>query len=979
MLKIFSFLFCCAMLFYRFPANGQQYLFDHFTMSDGLPSNTNYRCATDADGFVWIATSGGVTRFDGKSFEVFHESDGLPDNDITYLLADHKNRIWFFGFNGGVSFYQQNSIHTVATDPWLKSLQTESFVVYSLEDPQHNIYLANGNGTFQCITSKDSVILFSLRGNLFFAHNKVWCLQDKVAGASRHLMYSLSDSSSIATPAVLLNQIIRKQTIAPSIHGNLFCAAYKNLYLASSKDLTIQKIGTAPAPISSLKYISDSVVALFAPAHGVYFFNLLRKKITAHLLDGETLSDALMNINGDLWCTSLNNGLFYLPACRSNARYIIAKEHLPNERCTAIYADSSNTIWIGMDDAAVQRSTKESTHIFPLSERKNIVGRVNSIVYTKAGYIAIASDLGLYLIDKDGTDLKPVRMYMAADQKLVQLRAVKSCSVAPNGDLLIAATNFAHRLSVDEMAKAQPVAMPVRTCSDRVLYAFEDNRKQIWLATLKGLIKINGSDTIKLFQQNRLLAKRILQIGQMPRGYIVLATDGAGILILKDDKVCAQITRRNGLPSDICRRIFICGDSLYTATAEGAGIVGYNKQQGIFVHAVTGKDGLLNVNCRDLAVANDSLYVATDRGICILPLPQLFQANAVPNIYLKSIAIDGKPAMVTNNELSFAYGAKSVQVNYGAVSQNTTAGVEYRYRITPHSPWTVTDTPSLRYNDPPLKHTQVTIQSRYKGGAWSKELLLHIHVLPRFYQETWFAAVMFCIGGLAVVGALFYYLRKKRRQVLTRNKLMKLESQANQAMMNPHFVFNALNSVQHFLNDHDNYAANQYLSRFSRLIRRHMELNRKQYLSLAEEFEFLKLYLEVEKNRSDDQLSFHLEIQSGIDPDETFIPVLILQPLAENAVWHGIHPKGGGFISIVAKINSGNSLEISVTDDGVGLSDKTGSVRQSIGLGIIQDRLHLLTKLYGQPFSIAVQNIKSGGVRATVHFPVLKNPDLLYV
>jgi len=979
MRKIFSLLCFVTSLLYCFPATGQQYLFDHFTMADGLPANTNYRCVSDAEGFIWIATSGGVARFDGKSFEVYHESDGLPDNDITYLFVDAKKRVWFLGFNGGAAFYQQNLIHTAASDRWLKPLQTGSFVVYHLEDEQHRSWLVYGDGTAQCILNNDSVISFPHRGNLFLGLGKTWSLADKTKGASRHFLYSLQDSSRIQTPPTLYQELIRKQMIAPSVRGNLFCGEYGQIYLVSNKDFGIQKLCKSPAPLNSLKYLSDSSIALFAPAQGIYLYNLIRKKITAHLLNGETLTDALINANGDLWCTSLNNGLFYLPACRRNAHYITI-ENLPDERCTAVYADRNQYTWIGMDNALLQLRKKNAVvQTLSLAPHKNIVGRINSIVYSPAGYFGIASDMGMFLTDKNGKQLKAVRMYMADEKKTVLLRAVKSCSVTPDGGLLIAATNFAHRLPAAQLHTDNPVAEPIYASPDRVLYAFEDSRHNTWMATSRGLISISGRDTLKHYEQNKTLSKRILQIAELRGKYIVVATDGAGLLLLKDNKVFAKVDAQSGLPSDICRRICITGDTIYTATPDGIGIAGYNRQQGVFIHAVTGKDGLLNMNCRDVAATNDSLYIATDKGITILSLNRIFRSNTVPNIYLKNIMVDGKPVTSVNNKLSFLYGAKSVQINYGSVSQNTTAGIEYRYRTAAQKKWMVTQAPFMILNDPALTQSQIIIQSRYKGGTWNKGLLLHVHVLPRFYQQTWFIILMGGVMALFICGTLFYIYRKRRRQLLTRNKLVKLESEANQAMMNPHFVFNALNSVQHFLNDHDNYSANLYLTRFSRLIRRHMELNRKQYLSLAAEFDFLKLYLELEKSRSDDRMLFDLQIRPGINPEELFIPVLILQPLVENSVWHGIHPKGGGTVTVTAAILPENTLEIIVTDDGIGLSDPVESMRQSMGLSIIQDRLHLLTRLYEKPFAIEVQNIKTGGVRAQVHFPLLRASDLLYV
>jgi ligand-binding sensor domain-containing protein/two-component sensor histidine kinase len=974
-------LLCFYLLLNSFPARGQQHLFDHFTTASGLPSNMAYRCTRDAEGFVWIATSGGVARFDGQSFETFSEADGLPDNDIINLYADRKNRIWFFGFNGRTSFYANGRVHTTATDQWLQPLQTDAFVLYIAEGEKHDLFFAYNNNNIARVTERDTVQILPVKGNLFFANKKLRYFPGAFEYAPGKVLRGIYDNDSLPVPPFFLHGHIERSSFEPSATGNLVYQRPNKVFMLTNAGFTEQLLCIVTAGVSRLRMLNDTSIAILTQGYGMFFYSLRQKKLTQHLLNGETITDVFMNGNGDIWCTSLNNGLFCLPASRARAQYITADDNLlHNEKCTAVYAGPDNEVWVGMDNAQVQvfRNGRLARTI-SLAGRQTSFGRVGSIAALRNGTMCIASDVGLF-VTRSNDDLRKVYYTDPYTGSQFPLTGIKSCSIPPIGKVLLTMSNYVLQTDKGMLQEQQPLASMVAVLPDRVLSVFEDSRKNIWMGTVKGLVRIHGTDTALLYDRDPLLTRRILQIGETGSGYIVLATDGAGLVVLDRDKVCMHITARNGLVNNSCRKMRIAGDSVLVATASGIGIAYYHPGAGIFLRAVTEKDGLLSADCRDVALYGGRIYVATDKGISILSLHDVFSPGSKPVTYLKKILADGRPVMVSSGYARLKYGVRSLMINYGAVSQHATGGVEYRYRTAPDAAWITTDAPSFVYNDPQPQDMEVTVQARYKGGAWDKGKKLTICIAPLFYQQAWFICFFIVFLLTAAGAAMIFYYRRQRQRLYNQNRLVKLESQASQAMMNPHFVFNALNSVQHFLNDNDNYAANQYLTRFSRLIRRHLELNRRQYISLEEEFDFLRLYLEIEKSRCDGRLAFSMLVQPGIEPDELFLPVLIVQPLVENAVWHGINPKeGGGMIQITASIKNGTQLEIKIADDGVGLQHPhSADHHESIGTVIIRDRLQLLEKLYGKEFSVGY--IAGGkGVTVIVHFPLLKKEDLLPV
>ncbi|MNQ77360.1 Sensor histidine kinase YpdA [compost metagenome] len=201
-----------------------------------------------------------------------------------------------------------------------------------------------------------------------------------------------------------------------------------------------------------------------------------------------------------------------------------------------------------------------------------------------------------------------------------------------------------------------------------------------------------------------------------------------------------------------------------------------------------------------------------------------------------------------------------------------------------------------------------------------------------------------------------------------------LEQQALQAMMNPHFVFNVMNSIQHYINTQNTASANKVLTGFARLIRKNLEICTKSYISLEEELEYLNLYLKLEKNRFGDKLEYIFTIDENIDQEETFIPSMLLQPYVENAIWHGIMPKEtGGQIQINIKLQDAFYLNIEIIDDGVGIDNSLKNKKEthiSKGMQLTKERLHLLGQIGAKPIHLSVRQNTTNGTTVSISIPL---------
>lgn len=191
-------------------------------------------------------------------------------------------------------------------------------------------------------------------------------------------------------------------------------------------------------------------------------------------------------------------------------------------------------------------------------------------------------------------------------------------------------------------------------------------------------------------------------------------------------------------------------------------------------------------------------------------------------------------------------------------------------------------------------------------------------------------------------------LRNERMQSDLQHKAIELEMQALRAQMNPHFIFNCLSSINRFVLKNETEAASDYLTKFSRLIRMVLSNSNKAFITLEDELDMLKLYMDMERLRFKDSFDYNISFINSIDADNVFVPPLLLQPFVENAIWHGLMPKEGqGRLEIELSIEN-RTLTCTIADNGIGrkkavaLKSKSAEKQKSLGLHITNERLALL-------------------------------------
>jgi LytS/YehU family sensor histidine kinase len=271
--------------------------------------------------------------------------------------------------------------------------------------------------------------------------------------------------------------------------------------------------------------------------------------------------------------------------------------------------------------------------------------------------------------------------------------------------------------------------------------------------------------------------------------------------------------------------------------------------------------------------------------------------------------------------------------------------------------WVETNSRTVDFWSLPAADYVFEVCSLNEDGVWGEAAKASFTIERHFTATWWFRLLIVLLLAGTIAGGFTLFYRDKRERLMQRAKMSELRQQALNANMNPHFIFNTLNSIQHFINSSQPELANEFLIDFSRLIRMNLENNLEALVSLDEEMERLELFLKLEKLRFGEKLTYSIHGMDELQQYDISIPPMLLQPYAENAVIHGILPKEkGGHIDISLRALD-KHFEVEIRDNGIGLKAAAGRKREgheSLAINMNQERLSILSALSGSTFSIAI-------------------------
>jgi hypothetical protein len=315
-------------------------------------------------------------------------------------------------------------------------------------------------------------------------------------------------------------------------------------------------------------------------------------------------------------------------------------------------------------------------------------------------------------------------------------------------------------------------------------------------------------------------------------------------------------------------------------------------------------------------------------------------------------------------DLELPYKQNHITFYFTGISGTYPGDVQYQYMLEGlDDDWKApTSANFATYSNLPYKTFTFKVRAKGRGGVWSDSVNYTFSIRPPFWLTWWFI-LLESIAAFSVVFVIIYNRRKaiiekrEKEWYEIRSKMLALEQQSLNSSMNRHFIFNALNSIQYYINRQDKLAANRYLSDFAKLIRKNLDSSEDNLTTLREEIERLELYLKLEHMRFKDKFGYNINIDPTLNLDDIKVPAMLVQPFLENSIWHGLLPKeSAGHLQVDVHSLDGH-LEFVITDNGIGIENSlrnktTADNHISKGMEITQSRIDLIKKTTGESIEL---------------------------
>jgi hypothetical protein len=950
---------------------GQEFSYSHYDSKDGLAGSKVYCMTQDKEGFLWFATETGLSRFDGTHFRNFSREDGLPDNDIIQLFADSKGRVWMSPFKKSVCYYYKGKIYNSDNDPLLKKLHIQNTIVGFAEDLEGNILLQDMAHVIHVIKVNGDVYPILTFGG---------------------------------KPLGYVSLIAGRKA------GGFWVILYDKLYIYSNGQFTYCKtLKTRDIHFTYTAFKDETVMWMDRP-NGMNAMLMQENKVVHYSYQLDTrYIDGMVVDDHHIACCTQDGALVY------DLNYADSMQHyLPGIPVSHMFKDSESNWWFCTFGKGVYRlnsavvlnarladfsgkqqdfqvlsflqykewilAASAMSVIYKLDPQTGkYIGRAKAEKYTSQHSLLILGDNRVLLGGSNFLVKLPAGLNDTSNRMPFVSVTVKDMCM--HKDLLLVATDR-------NVVAIDPVAFKIidTLWYDRATCLFSNN-DTIFIGGLNGLYQMGRDKKVQLMDSTiEPLQNRIAAVCEDANHIIWVATAGEGLIGLRNGKLIKHITQSNGLTSNICRTLFYEHGALWVGTDKGLNKL--NVLQPAFpIEKYTTSDGLSSNIINVVYVNKKKVFVGTPDGLTFFDEDKMTSQSRC-DLRFVDVTVGNDTFYPANVPVQIPHEKNSIRFNYVGISFKSNGDIRYRYRLLGlDSAWKETRETFLSYPILPSGDYQLQLQAINKFDVHSQVLTAGFTIEKLLYEKTWFR-VMIGLLFLASTGAtVSLYIRRirKREQEKTAfsKRISELEQLSRKAQMNPHFIFNSLNSIQQYVMDADVAGANKFISGFSRLIRQTLDFSSKPEIRLEEELDYLKNYLEIEKTRLENAFSYLVSIEGDVDPAEHYIPPMILQPFVENSVRHGLRFRRdkAGIVTITVRLE-GDHLTCILEDNGVGrkaaMQYKSISPinYQSKGLSLTADRIEMFNKEHEQKITMQIDDLEDDyhnalGTRVTISFPVL--------
>lgn len=947
-------------------------VYQTYTVNEGLPSNELYAALEDRQGYLWLATDRGACRYDGKYFKTYTRINGLADNSILDIDMDAKGRVWMMSANRKLSWYENGRVHNYPGNEYLSKAIQHNYIVSLGTDEEDQLFIGTKGGLYKSGLN-DSIPLLVLDTSATPARLNIIELNDHLVhyrsiknqgnGISlsgqhflpnypeKELSWSGHEKPFLLTPDLLLVNLAKRLVWYDRKEDTLAIREF---------DRTILNILVDQEGHLWLTFRAGGALRLEGPHPSA--------RIEHKLFGNESVTSVFQDRTGGFWFTTIGKGLHYIPSMECLT--LRPGEQLNGATPSCFLGRPDGSVWVGYQDGGIDVCNVNGVVPLELEELSHVeVRQLTS--YQDDQVIACLSSGEVYLINGNDYSLemitnKGVRHFPGDDRELWQAGMGGIQKTDPQ--------NWNSRSSYP---------FPTELIRDVI----GDGKGGIYLATFEGLKHYRpsqGKITSVLPDDPRLQERveKIERIGET----LILATRGKGVVFLQGNGEDSSWNRiwnigeKEGLASNLSNHVFAESDSvIWVSTHKGLNklILAPDKRlRKISVYNF--HDGLASNQVLGAWAHQGRKWTFSSAGL------STFGPNYQPNFkaspfYLTSLQIDQQDTLVRPH-YSLPHHKNDFHFGFQAIAFRRKPAFGYQYKLQGLSnEWTYTTDTSANFTELlPGEYSFLVRAVTRPGNPATQTLSLPFVIKSPWYSNPWLQLLLLLMVPIGIGLIAWGRARRLRQRIAIERNITELKAQALRSQINPHFAFNALNTVQHFITLGEPEIAISQLGKFSALLRLVLRTSDQEWIRMEDEIKMLELYLELESQRFEGEFDKEISIDPSFDPAFDRIPPMILQPFVENSIWHGLLPKKGERKLSIRFSRKGQQAHCIIEDNGVGRDFHTHSQKEghfSIGISVTRKRLELTRDRDQKPGKVSIEDLfdpegKPAGTRVLLEIPL---------
>lgn len=956
-------LYLMFALLLAFTAGGQSPQVRVFTDRDGLPSNEIYTLSFDRNGYLMLGSEIGTFRFNGKDFHTY-KSERLNGQSLTGY-CESRYGAFASTFNGDIAEFVGDSIIPLPNAGKLLHSGYHSLVSDGL-----NLWAGTDMGLFLLRKYPDGWIdkspavlkqykTPSVKGLIRY-RNEIWA-------TSMGTVLQIKGESVRCIPiefATSIDTSILRYFVAPGPTGTwlIHYDKAKAYHLENDTFRKYDKPGLIKAmagkKFTRVVQSRNALILLSYNGLMVYYPHLDK---AVWYFEGTPFTDWREDPEGHTWLSTMGYGLYFIP------NFSIITYNRP-----------------GKNDAfdKVLRLVSDGKGGIYMSKLSGVLGHLPAGTSTIESIpVGVQSDITYLRRQPNG------EIYFALNDKLFAVNgntpryivknpsfSIKDFIIGPKFYYLASSTGlfYGKTNGYDFASKSKLAIGWVRRIAGDV------KSNDIWAASNRGLYHIKDTVVDTSYFKNEVVNE--LEWDSVNRTLYAYVLSGK-LYAIRDGQV-------KSLPLFDDKSIQILkirhyNSQLYLGTSAGLYILHLTDGGSRWINL---QDGLASNVIYDILILNNHLWLATGSGLQKLPL-DVPKRITYPNLIPLSQRI-GEENVPNSMNIRMS-SRQSLNLIFDVISyySNGDFYLEYRFNREPWQPLQQGQT-QLFLNGIKTDAKLLEVRVTDKSGHHSPSLLYELVISPPYWQSPWFYIALVFFTLVLVTAGFTIYISQERSQQKNRVEKMQLETsliesqlKALKAQMNPHFIFNSLNSIYELIVFNETKDAAAYLNKFAILLRKVLENSEKETINLMEECDWLELYLQLEKLRFGQDFSYEIDLQEVHDPYNITVPTMLLQPFVENAVKHGLLHKEGIKRLEVSFREESDELICIITDNGVGrkeaeeFNSKRPNKYKSFATGAIVQRIEMLNRKGSGKIHFAIEDLyfpdgSSAGTQVEMTIPL---------